>query len=200
MYLECREVALLETVEVRVVMSVMSPSGVPGPITSGLSANSAALDLPTPPSGWPVGSYATYEEAQRAVDYMADQGFPVEDVTIVGVDLMLVERVVGRLTWVRVLLSGAASGAWFGLLVGLLLTMFSAAGTDPLAPILVGLISGVVFGTVFAAAAYGATGGRRDFASASQLVAHRYDVLCQPRHAEKARDLLGKLALSNPTS
>ena len=56
-------------------------------------------DLPTPPSGWPVGCYATYEEAQRAVDYLADQSFPVEDVTIVGVDLMLVERVLGRLTW-----------------------------------------------------------------------------------------------------
>ncbi len=77
-------------------------------------------NLPTPPTGWPVGSYATYEEAQRAVDHLADADFPVRDVTIVGVDLMLVERVIGRLTWGRVLASGAASGAWFGLFVGLL--------------------------------------------------------------------------------
>ena len=55
-------------------------------------------NLPTPPTGWPVGSYATYEEAQRAVDHLADSDFPVRDVTIVGVDLMLVERVIGRLT------------------------------------------------------------------------------------------------------
>ena len=48
-------------------------------------------NLPTPPTGWPVGSYATYEEAQRAVDHLADSDFPVRDVTIVGVDLMLVE-------------------------------------------------------------------------------------------------------------
>ena len=60
-------------------------------------------NLPTPPTGWPVGSYATYAEAQRAVDYLADRDFPVGDVTIVGVDLMLVERVIGRLTWGRVL-------------------------------------------------------------------------------------------------
>src|ERR687894_550116 len=73
--------------------------------------------LPTPPTGWPIGSYATYEEAQRAVDHLADADFPVRDVTIVGVDLMLVERVIGRLTWGRVLASGAASGAWFGLFV-----------------------------------------------------------------------------------
>ena len=60
-------------------------------------------NLPTPPTGWPVGSYATYAEAQRAVDHLADSDFPVGDVTIVGVDLMLVERVIGRLTWGRVL-------------------------------------------------------------------------------------------------
>ncbi len=68
------------------------------------------------------------------------------------------------------------------------------------APIVVGLVSGLVFGVVFAAAGYGATRGQRDFTSASQIVAGRYDVLCQPRHAEQARDLLGKLALSSPTS
>ena len=33
-------------------------------------------NLPTPPTGWPVGSYATYEEAQRAVDYLADSRLP----------------------------------------------------------------------------------------------------------------------------
>ena len=150
-------------------------------------------NLPTPPTGWPVGSYATYEEAQRAVDHLADSDFPVRDVTIVGVDLMLVERVIGRLTWGRVLVSGAASGAWFGLFVGLLLSLFSPAGT--FSPILVGLASGVVFGLVFAAVGYGATRGRRDFTSASQMVAGRYDVLCQPRNAEKARELLAKLAM-----
>ena len=82
-------------------------------------------NLPTPPTGWPVGSYATYEEAQRAVDHLADADFPVRDVTIVGVDLMLVERVIGRLSWPKVLTTGALSGAWFGLFVGLLLGVFS---------------------------------------------------------------------------
>jgi hypothetical protein len=150
--------------------------------------------LPTPPTGWPIGSYATYAEAQRAVDHLADKQFPVADVTIVGVDLMLVERVLRRLTWGRVLAQGAASGAWFGLFVGVLLSLFA----EPRAgwfPILVGAATGVVFGTVFAAAGYASTRGRRDFASASQLVAGRYDVLCQPRHAEQARDLLAKLGM-----
>jgi hypothetical protein len=153
--------------------------------------------LPTPPTGWPVGSYATYEEAQRAVDYLADKEFPVQDVTIVGVDLMLVERVLTRLTWGRVIVSGAASGAWFGLFVGFLLALFNSQGTV-LVPILVGLATGVLFGVVFAVAQYASTRGRRDFASASQLVARQYDVLCRPNTAEKARDLLAKLAMQSP--
>ncbi len=166
-----------------------SPFGGPARTAPGLP------NLPTPPTGWPVGQYATYEEAQRAVDHLADSDFPVRDVTIVGVDLMLVERVIGRLTWGRVLASGAASGAWFGLFVGLLLSLFSPEAS--FVPILVGLGSGLVFGLVFAAVGYGATRGRRDFTSASQMVAGRYDVLCQPRNAEKARELLAKLAMGS---
>ena len=150
--------------------------------------------LPTPPTGLPVGSYDTYAEAQRAVDYLADRDFPVSDVTIVGVDLMLVERVIGRLSWPKVLGTGALSGAWFGLFVGLLLGLFST-GNNTFGPILVGLVCGVAFGAIFAAVGYGATRGRRDFTSASQMVAGRYDVLCQPRNAEKARELLAKLAM-----
>jgi hypothetical protein len=140
-----------------------------------------------------VGSYAKYEEAQRAVDHLADNDFPVGDVTIVGVDLMIVEREIGRLTWGRVLATGAASGAWLGLFVGVVLSLFSATGS--IGAILLGLGLGIVFGIVSGAITYGASRGRRDFTSSSQLVAGRYDVLCHPRSAEKARDMLAKLAI-----
>ncbi|PXY27090.1 general stress protein [Prauserella muralis] len=150
--------------------------------------------LPTMPTGWPIGSYDSYEDAQRAVDHLADNDFPVQDVTIVGVDPLLVERVSARLTWGKVLGSGAMSGAWFGLFVGLLLSLFTPGAG--LLPIVIGLVSGVLFGVAFAAMGYAATRGRRDFVSHSQLVARRYDVLCQPRNAEAGRDLLGKLAMS----
>jgi uncharacterized membrane protein (UPF0136 family) len=148
-------------------------------------------NLPTPPTGWPVGSFATYEEAQRAVDYLADNEFPVGDVTIVGVDLMLVERVIARLTWGRVLGSAALSGVWMGLFVGALLAYFNHTS----GALIVGLVAGVLFSMVFAAISYGLTRGRRDFASSSQLVAGRYDVLSQPRNAERAKEMLAKLAM-----
>jgi hypothetical protein len=172
---------------------VTTPFGGPARSVPGLP------NLPTPPTGWPVGSYATYEEAQRAVDHLADSDFPVRDVTIVGVDLMLVERVIGRLTWGRVIGSGAASGAWFGLFIGLLLSFFSTSA-NPIGPILTSLVSGIVFFAVFAAVGYSATRGRRDFTSQSQMVAGRYDVLCQPPSAEKARELLAKLALGTSST
>lgn len=165
-----------------------------GPFSAGGRGNAGQPRLPTPPTGWPIGSYDTYSGAQQAVDHLAENDFAVEDVTIVGVDLMLVERVIAKLSWGRVLGTGAVSGAWFGLLIGLLLNMFGTQGVS-YQPILVGLLSGVLFGAVFAAISYALTKGRRDFSSSSQLVAGRYDVLCQPRSAEKGRDLLAKLAM-----
>ncbi|GAA3540753.1 hypothetical protein GCM10022222_25440 [Amycolatopsis ultiminotia] len=154
--------------------------------------------LPTPPTGWPIGSYGTYREAQQAVDYLAEQSFEVSDVTIVGVDLMLVERVLGRLSWGRVLGAGAMSGAWFGLFAGLLLGLFANQGFA--LQVLTGLVLGILFGLLFSAIGYRMSRGRRDFSSASQLVAGRYDVLCQPRTAEQGRELLAKLALRPPPS
>lgn len=165
-------------------------------MTTAFARNPATTSLPTLPDGWPIGSYDTYREAQRAVDHLADHEFPVQGVTIVGVEPMVVERVAGRLTWKRVLGAGAASGAWLGLFVGLLLSLFTAGAG--LLPILIGLVSGMGFGLATAAVRYAATKGQRDFVSHSQLVARRYDVLCQPRTAEHGRDLLGALALKAP--
>lgn len=148
--------------------------------------------LPTPPKGWPIGSYSTYAEAQRAVDYLSDQEFAVQDVTIVGVDLMQVEKVIGRLTWGKVIGGGVVSGAWLGLFFGLLV---SIVVENPLVPIIFGLVGGIIFGVISTTIPYAATRGQRDFASTMQLVAGRYDVLCDPRSAEKARDMLARLTI-----
>ena len=69
------------------------------------------IPMPEEPSGIPVGTYDTYQAAQRAVDYLADHEFPVEHITIVGKELRLVERVVGRLTTRKAATMGATGGA-----------------------------------------------------------------------------------------
>src|SRR5690625_5951628 len=77
---------------------------------------------PILPRGEELAAFETYLEAQRAVDFLSDKEFPVQHVTIVGSDLRMVERVTGRLTYARVALAGALSGALFGLFVGRVLT------------------------------------------------------------------------------
>ncbi|GAA3510752.1 magnesium transporter [Dietzia aurantiaca] len=161
-------------------------------MTTGGTRGGRTPGLPTPPTGWVVASYPTYEQAQAAVDHLADEEFPVHEVTIVGVDLMQVERVTGRLTWPKVLLGGLATGAWLGLFVGLLLGIF----TQPMwGVVLTGLVGGSVFGIVSASLSYAATRGKRDFASTQQLVAGRYDVLCEPANAERVRDELARFGM-----
>ena len=145
----------------------------------------------TPPQGWPVGSFETYDEAQAAVDYLSDQQFPVSEVTIVGVDLMQVERVHGRLSWGRVLVMGAASGIWMGLFFGLLLGIFSPTLFGPL---ILGVIVGMVFGVIGSALGYWATRGKRDFTSTTEIIASRYDVLAEQTNARQARDLIAGMA------
>src|SRR5712691_3479399 len=63
-----------------------------------------------------VARFDDYGSAQRAVGRLSDDGFPVEQLDIVGSDLQLVERVTGRLTKWRAAAAGALSGMWAGLL------------------------------------------------------------------------------------
>jgi len=146
------------------------------------------------PTGTEIAGYSTYLQAQQAVDYLAEQHFPVEQLTILGTDLRSVERVTGRLTHGRVAVAGAMSGAWFGLFVGLLLSLFGGAGVaDGVLPIAIALGAG--FGLLFSVLSYTFTRGRRDFTSHSQTVAGRYAVLCRGDEvAFEARRLL----LSSP--
>lgn len=148
-----------------------------------------------PLGGVQVGSYDTYEQAQAAVDFLSDEKFPVENVTIIGSDLRKVEKVTGRLTLGRAVAAGAAGGAWWGLFVGLLLGIFASDGGDWIGSVLTGLLIGLVFGAAFGGMGYAATGGRRDFTSTSKITAGRYDVMCNPVNAEDARAQLARFSL-----
>jgi uncharacterized membrane protein len=139
--------------------------------------------------GQTVASYPTSPEAQEAVDRLADAGFPVENVDIVGSDLRLVEHVTGRLTSGRAAMYGAGIGAWWGLFFGLLVGLFTT-GPEWVGLVLGGLLIGAVFGALFGFFTQYATGGRRDFSSTSGLVASRYDVMVVDEHADRARHLL----------
>jgi len=148
--------------------------------------------VPTLPQGEQVAVYGTYLEAQRAVDHLADKEFPVQLVTIVGTDLRMVERVTGRLSYPRVALAGLASGAWFGLFVGLLMTIFTPSGESSF-PLFAAIAIGAAFGMLFSVVTYSFTQGKRDFTSQSQIVATSYAVLCGSEKAHQARQLLAEV-------
>lgn len=143
------------------------------------------LELEFPQS---VGTFAKYDDAQAAVDHLADQKFPVENLAIVGTDLKLVERVRGRRDWSTVLSSAVTSGVSTGVVVGLLLMLF---GQSPSVTMFVAaLVLAIVVSVVFNAIGYALSSGKRDFVSITQTVPNQFEILCEHKFAAQARELL----------
>ena len=78
-----------------------------------------------------VAEFPTYEDAQAAVDYLADKRFAVQNILIVGTNLKMLERVTGRRTWGTVLGQGAISGISTGLFVPTELVPWPATADHP---------------------------------------------------------------------
>ncbi len=157
-------------------------------MSSGVGRANPLMDVTKRPV---LATYDDYAGAQKAVDTLSDNGFPVQNVAIVGVDVRIVEAVLGRMSWGRAATSGLFTGAWFGVLIGLFVGLFSSTSGSILPLVGLGLLYGAAFGIVFGLVSYAFTGGRRDFVSRQQLQAARYDVLCEQSVIGEARTILG---------
>jgi hypothetical protein len=146
--------------------------------------------LPSVPRGDVLGTYETYVEAQKVVDVLAKADFDVKKLSIIGNDLKTVERVTGKLSYGRAALAGAASGAWFGLFLGLLLFIFSP--TPNLAVVASAALIGAGFGMLFSLATYGMNRRRRDFTSMTQVLATNYQIVIDPNLTAQAQSVLGQ--------
>ena len=93
---------------------------------------------------------------------------------------------------------GALSGVWLGLLVGRILSLF-VSGVNPAGLVISTMLYGAVFGAVWAAFGYALTRGRRDFTSVSQVVPSRFELLCEHKVAQQAREILTKAGLIGVT-
>ncbi len=151
------------------------------------------------PTGETIGSYISYLDAQKAVDYLADEKFPVRHVSIVGNDLKMVERVTGKLSYPRVALTGAMTGAWFGLFIGVMLSFFDSSSNAgaPFSNVLTAILLGAALWMLFAIIGYAAQRGKRDFTSTNQVLASSYDVIVTPDVAGEARRLLAQLPMNS---
>ncbi|SDN46793.1 hypothetical protein SAMN05216355_104115 [Actinomyces ruminicola] len=140
------------------------------------------------PRGDEVASFATYAEAQHAVDSLSDSGFPVQYLAIIGTDLRQVERITGRMSWGRAVANGAMSGLWIGLFfAAMMLLLGPSTGTGTV--LIAAIIMGVIWGMLFQVVAYAVTRGKRDFTSISQVVASRYSIIASQLATEAARAL-----------
>ena len=137
--------------------------------------------------------YDDYASAQRAVDYLSDNKFPVERTSIVGTDLKRIERITGRLTTGRVALGGLVSGVWLGLFVGLVLSLFSDGEQLPGHGGSQRCSSARCSGWSRRWSATAMARGQRDFSSVTAVVATKYEVLVEHKSAGQARELLAKL-------
>ncbi|GAA1413503.1 hypothetical protein AUR04nite_33600 [Glutamicibacter uratoxydans] len=146
------------------------------------------------PRGELLGRYTSYLDAQKLVDYLADNNFPVASVTIVGNDVRTVERVTAKLSYPKVALAGAAQGAMMGLFVGLLMSLFSG-GSNGVYQILSAVGLGMAIWMIAGVISYSTRRGKRDFASSSQFVATSFDVVVDFENAQAARALAAKLPM-----
>lgn len=139
-----------------------------------------------------VGIYDTYDDAQKVVDYLADQRFPVQNLCIVGTELRSVERVLGRRSWGTVILAGLQNGLTTGIMMALLMSLF-VQNVNFVVLIVYALLIGIVVGIIFAALGYWASRGKRDFTSVSQTVATKYEVLAEHKVVGQARDMVAQM-------
>ncbi len=141
-----------------------------------------------------ISSVGDYAAAERAVDWLSDQGFPVEHVAIVGSGLQYVEQVGKRVTTGNAALTGAGQGALLGLFWGLLFGIFFTVDSGSFFGVLAyGVLIGVVFGAIVGAIAHAAKGGRRDFDSVATTSARRYEIQVDDSFADQAERLLTRM-------
>ena len=157
-------------------------------MTNAGPAGRRGIPLPSIPKGDVIASYETYVEAQQTVDVLARADFPVAQVSIVGNDLKSVEHITGRLSWGRVALSGAASGAWFGIFLAIVLVIFSQRGDFRYE--IAAVLLGAGFGMLFSLVSYALTRSRRDYTSQTAVLASSYTVVVDAEQSNRARNVL----------
>lgn len=129
--------------------------------------------------GYRVASFDDYANAERVVDALSDEGFPVEHLRVVAHDLRWVEQVTGRRTFATAAAGAALTGAVVGAAFGFVFGLFS--WVEPLLSALAlavyGALLGALLGAAFGVITHWMSAGRRDFSSVRSVVADHYDVV-----------------------
>jgi len=138
-----------------------------------------------------VATFEAHGDAVRAVDWLSDEGFPVQRIAIVGRDLQSIEQVTGRVTTGRAAVQGATQGAIIGFFFALLFGIFFA-GPAFFGLLVYAVVMAAIFGALLGAVGHAALGGTRDFGTISGMQASSYDVLVDEEAADEAATVLAR--------
>ena len=140
-----------------------------------------------------LGVHEQHVKAQHAVDDFADQGFPVQNLEIVGTELRSIERVTGRLTRGKIAAAGRPVRALDRPIRRAHLSLFS--NQSHLGLLVTSPLLGAPFGLAWSQFGYSVATrhGNRVFASVSQVVATKHEVLVEHEHAVRAQELLATM-------
>jgi hypothetical protein len=139
------------------------------------------------PKGQVVGKFTEYAEAVAFVETLINHGFPAGAVAIVGKDLRTVERVRGKMTYGRVALSGAMTGSWLGLIVGLFLGGSTDASASPgVGSTFSSVLIGAGIGMLINLLRFSLARNKRGFVSQSAVIASKYEVQVPANLADQA--------------
>lgn len=140
---------------------------------------------------YPIAVFDSYPQAQTAVDYLSDCGFPVNKLAIVGNDLRMVERVVGRRSYATAAWRGASSGFTFGILISVVM-LLAFPQLTAINALLYGIMSGIFLGILINMVKYLLSRGQRDFESMTRILPTQFEVFAEAQVAEQAKNLLAK--------
>lgn len=148
--------------------------------------------LPVPPTTTTVASFRTREAASEAASKLIRAGVEPKAITITGSGLRSIERVMGKFTVITALRNGAMNGLFFGLVLASfsLLLNPEAPPVAFLGMMLVGLASGVLLGLI----SFALVRRKKDFQSATQVVADAYELGVTAQLVQQARTALGVAA------
>jgi len=150
---------------------------------------------PSIPRGHSLGEFRTHAEASDLVNRLVQGDLAANKISIVGHDLVLVERVRSRLGYGRVAGSGALTGFWLGVIFALIIGAGVQVGADDTITYAPQEFMAVVLmaaggGMLFSILRFVASKNRRGFLSSQMPVASRYEVIVPEQDAVQARKVL----------
>ncbi|WP_067605810.1 general stress protein [Enteractinococcus helveticum] len=150
------------------------------------------------PQGQLIGNYRSYEAALSAVDRVVEAGVDPRFLSIVGRDLRSVYRLRHRPSYAAVAGRAALQGAFFGVFIGLLISMMS--GGQDLAmtigsTVVMGAVIWVLFGVI------GEMMRRRQlkYAMIPTMTAVSYDLVVDNSVADQVSSVLGPQPTGTPS-